>query len=300
MRLITFSLIILSISDCLPQSTAGSVELFLNLENSCRADKVAVYDSKIYGFSGTERAKSMVQRILNVYSLPNTYEVLAGNVGNAAAHFYDGKRYILYSEAYMQTLTASGTDWKALFVFAHELYHHFEGTVFTDLPSRPTLELDADKWAGGALRKLGADLPQTQAWVNTVASDGDLVHPPRNARLEAATIGWVEAGLGGGEPRVIKFGAENTAVYAGSRQGQQWWDWTVFITGDDYSIDQIRCVEYTLHPTFRNPIQKVCDRGSNSSMNFPLESNGWGTFTITIKITLLDGSVRNMKHDLVF
>jgi transcription initiation factor IIF auxiliary subunit len=33
-----------------------------------------------------------------------------------------------------------------------------------------------------------------------------------------------------------------------------WWNWMIFIKGSQKDIDQIQCVEYTLHPTFPNPV----------------------------------------------
>ena len=35
----------------------------------------------------------------------------------------------------------------------------------------------------------------------------------------------------------------------------------VFIQAPPAVLSQIKCVEYTLHPTFPNPVRQVCDRG---------------------------------------
>jgi hypothetical protein len=77
------------------------------------------------------------------------------------------------------------------------------------------------------------------------------------------------------------------------------WNWTVFIKGDRDKIDEIKCVEYTLHPTFPDPVRKVCDRG-NPQQAFALSVTGWGTFTIGIRVFMKDGSVENLKHQLKF
>jgi prokaryotic YEATS domain/Caspase domain len=93
---------------------------------------------------------------------------------------------------------------------------------------------------------------------------------------------------------VIK--ANNTSRYAGQVDGQNRWDWTIFIDADQDTLSQIRCVEYTLHESFPDPVRTVCTSGTK----FALSSNGWGTFTIKIKVILKDGSQRTLSHDLQF
>ena len=54
--------------------------------------------------------------------------------------------------------------------------------------------------------------------------------------------------------------------------------------------------EYTLHPTFPNPARVVCDRPSR----FELAAQGWGTFTVGVKLMLKDCSVRQLTSPLEF
>ena len=75
-----------------------------------------------------------------------------------------------------------------------------------------------------------------------------------------------------------------------------WWDWGVYIEGTPTELDQIRCVEYTLHRTFLNPVRVVC----SSQNRFELVARGWGTFAVKIKLFLEDGSIRQMSHQLKF
>jgi hypothetical protein len=84
---------------------------------------------------------------------------------------------------------------------------------------------------------------------------------------------------------------DNTA----RRAGDQTWDWTVFINADQNTLSNVRCVEYTLHPTFPNPIRTVCDDPAN---HFALSARGWGTFEI--KIIFRDGSIQNKVRMLKF
>jgi hypothetical protein len=78
------------------------------------------------------------------------------------------------------------------------------------------------------------------------------------------------------------------------------WDWTVFVVGDDSTLKEIKCVEYTLHPTFPDPIRTVCKKGATSGKGFFLSTSGWGTFVIEVKVMFNDGGVRELRHQLRF
>ncbi len=75
---------------------------------------------------------------------------------------------------------------------------------------------------------------------------------------------------------------------------QDWWKWAVWIEGPDEALDRIDCVEWTLHPTFPNPIRKVYDRASK----FRLETGGWGVFPIVACVQMKDGEQTKLRHHL--
>ena len=85
-----------------------------------------------------------------------------------------------------------------------------------------------------------------------------------------------------------------------TRVNEDRWDWTVFIVGDSSTLEEIKCVEYTLHPTFPDPVRKICTKGSTSGRGFFLSASGWGTFIIKVKIMFKDGDVREFRHQLRF
>jgi hypothetical protein len=70
--------------------------------------------------------------------------------------------------------------------------------------------------------------------------------------------------------------------------------WRVFIKEDGAVLDTISCVEYTLHPTFPNPIQRRCNAGDQ----FGLAARGWGEFTILLKVEWKDGKVTTQSYML--
>jgi transcription initiation factor IIF auxiliary subunit len=89
--------------------------------------------------------------------------------------------------------------------------------------------------------------------------------------------------------------AANTSRYVGDRR----WEWTVFVQASPETLNGIRCVEYTLHPTFPDPVRRQCALG-DLRFPFALTTNGWGTFEIAIKVLFKDGRERALKHMLVF
>lgn len=87
-------------------------------------------------------------------------------------------------------------------------------------------------------------------------------------------------------PEIGPITVKNTS----EQNGQSWWNWTVFIDSDPQTLSQIDCVQYTLHPTFPQPIQKVC----TNQNNFALTGSGYGSFDIQVRVFLKDGTVRDL------
>lgn len=103
--------------------------------------------------------------------------------------------------------------------------------------------------------------------------------------------GVIATGVGRGAGAQATLSLTNTSKYVGDGR----WDWTVYVRGSTAAIGQIKCVEYTLHPTFLKPVRTVCDRGK-STQPFALSANGWGEFMINSRVILKDGSKRPLKY----
>jgi hypothetical protein len=94
--------------------------------------------------------------------------------------------------------------------------------------------------------------------------------------------------------KIFSTNIKNTSQYIG-QNGQSLWDWTIYIDADASALSQIECVQYTLHPTFPNPVQKICDNN-----NFALSTRGWGTFVVGVKILFKNGESQELSHQLIF
>ncbi len=76
--------------------------------------------------------------------------------------------------------------------------------------------------------------------------------------------------------------------------GDDWWTWSIRLDGPDRVLDEVDYVEYTLHPTFANPVRRVTSRANG----FKLKTEGWGVFPVYVQVVGKDGKVRRMKHQL--
>jgi transcription initiation factor IIF auxiliary subunit len=77
-------------------------------------------------------------------------------------------------------------------------------------------------------------------------------------------------------------------------EGDEWWSWAVWVEGPDTELDQISRVEYTLHPTFREPVRIISTRRNK----FKLSTGGWGVFPVYARVFRKDGSTLRLRHQL--
>lgn len=168
----------------------------LTIQHSCNfaaADTLA----EVYTYESSSEAKQIVERIMQVNVLPQNFVIKSADCNNALATTIGKQRYILYSTAFLENFKKeANTKWAAWCVLAHEIGHHLSNHDLeaTDPKVRKQYELEADRFAGGVLFRLGASLEEAQAGVNTFSlENASPTHPPKRARLEALAVGWKQA-----------------------------------------------------------------------------------------------------------
>lgn len=153
--------------------------------------------SELYAYEASAEAKEIVESIMQMNVLPQNFTVRSADCSNALATVIGKQRYILYSTAFLENFKKEAdTKWAAYCVLAHEIGHHLSNhdLAETNPKVRKGYELEADKFAGGVMFRLGATLEQAQAGINTFSSTTDSqTHPPKRARLEAVAVGWKQA-----------------------------------------------------------------------------------------------------------
>lgn len=147
--------------------------------------------TSVYTFTSDNEAQSALKMITDASGLSTNFRLVAANVPNAAAVIFNNQRYILYNQTFMYNIGQRINYWASISILAHEVGHHLNGHSLTPGGSRPSLELEADKFSGFILSKLGATLSEAQSAINTLISEsGSVTHPGRSARLAAIANGW--------------------------------------------------------------------------------------------------------------
>ena len=88
----------------------------------------------------------------------------------------------------------------------------------------------------------------------------------------------------------MKLSLKQHAAY----KGNNWWEWSVWVEGEKEDLKRIEFVEYTLHPTFPDPVRRVINIGSK----FRLNASGWGGFTIRALVVTKSGEKKTLRHNL--
>ncbi len=145
--------------------------------------------------------RDMVEQIMKFTGLPQNFDVVEGNVPNAAAMIVIGKdklphRVIAFNNGFMDQVrrATNNNDWAPVSIMAHEIGHHLSGHTITPGGSQPAIELEADKFSGFVLYKMGAQLADAQKALITLVPEADgPTHPGRGKRVAAIQDGWKQA-----------------------------------------------------------------------------------------------------------
>ena len=154
-------------------------------------------DSSEYTRLRSSEIEDIVRTILLVAGLPQNFTIIESTETSfaAASTEYDenGEVYRLilfnpYNLARIQEET--GSQWSITSILAHEIGHHLIGHVLDGKGSRPTKELEADKYSGNILAKMGATLEEALLALKLVNSKGSATHPHSRLRISSVTQGW--------------------------------------------------------------------------------------------------------------
>lgn len=168
---------------------------------ACSYDGAPVRVGKVGGAPPSD-CRDMVAQIMAFTGLPQNFTVVEAPVPNAAAVILlDEKkvpqRVIAFNKDFMNIVRSAtrGNTWAPVSIMAHEIGHHLSGHTITPGGSQPPTELEADKFSGFVLYKMGASLTDAQTAMSTLVAEGPdgKTHPGRGKRLDAIKEGWTQA-----------------------------------------------------------------------------------------------------------
>nr|WP_315258647.1 M48 family metalloprotease [uncultured Flavobacterium sp.] len=142
-----------------------------------------------------QREIDEIQNILSYSGIPLNFEIYSANIENAVATIINNKRYIIYDPKLLAFASKNSNEyWSSISILAHEIGHHLSGhTMKNDIESHKR-ELEADKFSGFILYKMGAKIEQATNTIYRLGSEEDTQsHPSKYKRIEAIENGWNEA-----------------------------------------------------------------------------------------------------------
>lgn len=166
-----------------------------NLNVGCGYDNIPNIDF-INFYPATERQNQQIASIMQYSGLPSNFSLIsAPNINNAYAFVNDYTRYILFDTNFLNTADNNSSNyWASMSILAHEIGHHLSNHTLSGVGSNIPHELQADKYSGFMLYKMGATLEQAQIAINRLGTDyATQTHPSKNDRLNAIESGWNEA-----------------------------------------------------------------------------------------------------------
>ncbi len=183
-------------------SQSAKVEAIASTLQACSYDGKPVQAQASALTGGAPRdCASAVTQIMGYTGLPANFVVVSGPVPNAAAVILldDNRvprRVIAFNPQFMQAAEAQvgGSRWGPISIMAHEIAHHLSGHTIVPGGSRPEIELEADKFSGFVLQKMGAPLADAQRMILAVGTNhGTPTHPAKAQRADAIRQGWVQS-----------------------------------------------------------------------------------------------------------
>jgi hypothetical protein len=187
--------------------TAASTEDALTMEvadalQACSYDGSPVNVPRAsVGGAAPRDCRDMVERIMAATGLPQNFDLVEAPVPNAAAMIVIGDdklphRVIAFNQDFLDEVRRATGDeaWAPVSIMAHEVGHHLSGHTITPGGSQPPIELEADKFSGFVLYRMGAGRDEATRAILALGPEKDgPTHPNRDRRAAAIAEGWTQA-----------------------------------------------------------------------------------------------------------
>jgi hypothetical protein len=139
-------------------------------------------------------AYKTVVNVIRETGLSQNFVIIPGNVEQVTAFIKDNERILEYNPEFMQKLEGD-TNWHGISVLAREIGHHLSNHELKNGEPSIEEELEADKYAGFVLQKMGASLADALSALENSASEDSSSRSSMNARLASLSTGWKNAEL---------------------------------------------------------------------------------------------------------
>ena len=168
---------------------SGKIESHFNCIHSL-SDFPTSYD---LGEVSRQEVDQFVDEILAIAGLSKNFKITDIPQANCVAIIQGDERFIGVNRNFLGWIQhRAGTVWAVKAILAHEIGHHLNGhTLDGETGSTPPTELEADKYCGNILAKLGASLEEAQSLFPLISNNEvQDTHPYLKDRLAAVEEGW--------------------------------------------------------------------------------------------------------------
>jgi hypothetical protein len=144
-------------------------------------------------FKSVYEAADVVKVVLDSVKFKENFRIREEyGIQNAYATVINQVRWIIYDNDFLESLdTYAATKWASISVLAHEIGHHYYNHVIKNQGSTIPGELEADKFSGYVMQRLGATVEQAKAAMEKIGTDrATTTHPSKKDRLTAIAAGW--------------------------------------------------------------------------------------------------------------
>lgn len=140
-------------------------------------------------------AYKTVVNIIRETGLAQNFVVLPGDVANVKSYIENNERILEYNPNFMEKLQED-SNWHGISVLARQIGHHLSNHELEGGQAGIDEEIEADKYAGFVLFKMGASLDDAIHALEIVMKEDSIGKSvSRNSRLVSLTKGWTNAKL---------------------------------------------------------------------------------------------------------
>jgi len=137
-------------------------------------------------------AQAVMGWICDMIGIRPAFEMREGDFSSGSIAFAairGDNQYIVYDAKWFQ-FEPNTVDWYMVWIFAHEIGHHTHGHTAGFKPNQHEGELNADRFGGWVVARLGGTLEHALSFMPRLSEQGSESHPPRELRAFATAAGW--------------------------------------------------------------------------------------------------------------
>ena len=167
-----------------------------------------------------------IEKIVSSVSIPNNFKLVeCAGINNCAATIISGERYIIYDKKFLDKISEKTNNWGKIFALAHEIGHHINGDLISEVNYRQAnevtkektnaekrkMELEADKFAGSVISRLGGSIDAATLPIKLLPNPAlNSSHPQTKDRVNSIILGYNNAKKSNLNATVVNVNNTNT------------------------------------------------------------------------------------------